>query len=190
MMTGYDPTWTLAESWEIKDAAWLWCGYSPLVDFDDLAEAQQDQISATIKMLCAAAHAGKLMPNGELKGRPTASLRYATVSRDALRSYAKSIGQAPAFLFDTLMPETTPTWTLDDNPNRGGRPREYDWDAFTIEIIRIANTPDGLPERQAELINQLSQWCENEWRKQPAMSAIKARVSAIYNAVKPRPETL
>ena len=35
---------------------------------------------------------------------------------------------------------------------KGGRPREYGWDALANEIIRIANSPDGLPETQAELI--------------------------------------
>ena len=47
-----------------------------------------------------------------------------------------------------------------DRPSKskGGRPREYDWDALTIEIIRIANSPDGLPETQSELIERLLQW--------------------------------
>jgi hypothetical protein len=65
--------------------------------------------------------------------------------------------------------------------SKGGRPREYDWDALTIEVIRIANSLDGLPETQTELIEQLLQWCENTWGKQPADSSVKSRVSKIYN---------
>ena len=65
--------------------------------------------------------------------------------------------------------------------SKGGRPREYDWDALTIEIIRIANSPDGLPDTQAELVEQVLQWCENTWGKQPAESSVKARVSRIFN---------
>ena len=102
--------------------------------------------------------------------------------------FASAKGERPAFLFDTLIsdaaanelpavvdPQTT--------QSKGGRPQEYDWDALTIEIIRIANSPDGLPESQAALVEQLLQWCENTWGKQPAESSVKARISKIFRAL-------
>ena len=67
--------------------------------------------------------------------------------------------------------------------NKGGRPREYDWDAFMIEIIRVANSPDGLPDTQAELIRDMLQWCENNWGKQPADSYVRSKISLIYNGL-------
>ena len=67
--------------------------------------------------------------------------------------------------------------------SRGGRPLEYDWNAFFIEIIRIANTPDGLPGKQSELIRDMLYWCENTWGKQPAESAAKQKISEIYNGL-------
>ena len=108
------------------------------------------------------------------------------VKRDDLKALANSKGQRPTFLFDTLMPETgskdlPESECVTPVKSKGGRPREYDWDALTIEIIRIANSPDGLPETQAEIIEQLLQWCENAWGKQPADSSVKSRISKIYN---------
>ena len=61
----------------------------------------------------------------------------------------------------------------------GGRPKEYDWDAFAQEIVRRANTPDGLPDR-ARLTSDMAQWCFDTWGKQPADSALRERVSKLY----------
>ncbi len=61
----------------------------------------------------------------------------------------------------------------------GGRPKEYDWDAFAREIVRRANTPDGLPDR-ARLTRDMAQWCIDTWGKQPADSTLRERVSKLY----------
>ena len=111
------------------------------------------------------------------------------VARTDLRALAETKNQRPAFLFDTLLPQEVKHGddVADDGPapsriarSRGGRPLEYDWDAFVIEIIRIADL-DGLPEKQSELKEQLLQWCEDTWGKQPAESSVKSRISHIYN---------
>ncbi len=63
--------------------------------------------------------------------------------------------------------------------NKGGRPAEYDWEEFYIEIIRIADG-QGLPSKQSDLVKQISQWCSHHWGKEPADSSIKSRISRIY----------
>ena len=63
--------------------------------------------------------------------------------------------------------------------SKGGRPSGYDGNALTIEIIRIANSSEGLPPRQTDLVEQRLQWRENTWGKQPVESSVKARVSPI-----------
>ena len=49
-----------------------------------------------------------------------------------------------------------------------------------MEIIRRANSPDGLPEVQAELIRNLLQWFSDTYGNEPAESAVKQRISKIY----------
>lgn len=63
-----------------------------------------------------------------------------------------------------------------------GRKPEYPWDEFYIKIISIANTPDGLPDTQAELIETMLQWCAHTWGEgnEPGHSTIKNRISEIY----------
>ena len=100
------------------------------------------------------------------------------VTRRALQGFAASKGERPQFLFDTLLPSATEP----PAPNKGGRPAEYDWDAFTVEIIRIADL-DALPETQSELVSNMLEWCERTWGKQPAESSVKARISRIYNGL-------
>jgi hypothetical protein len=46
---------------------------------------------------------------------------------------------------------------------RSGRPPKYDWQEFHVQIALIANSPDGLPERQAELERMMADWCFSKW---------------------------
>ncbi len=102
----------------------------------------------------------------------------------------------PAFLFDTLAPfessgtqfpmsgqplvATVQVAAPIAAPNRGGRPAEHDWNTFTMEIIRKANQPDGLPETQAELVREMLMWFQEKYGREPADSAVKDRISKIY----------
>jgi hypothetical protein len=66
-----------------------------------------------------------------------------------------------------------------------GRPATYDWDAFWIEVVNLANHPDGLPDTQAALADHIETWFEEEIGKSPARSEIEARISRLYNRIKP-----
>lgn len=63
--------------------------------------------------------------------------------------------------------------------SKGGRPRKYDWDAFVREVVRRANTPDGLPDR-SKLTNDMAQWCLNTWGDQPSDSILRDWVAKLY----------
>jgi hypothetical protein len=117
------------------------------------------------------------------------------VSRVNLEIYARKRKLFPAFLFDTLAPfqqqdafapiagmerPKTSTQQETTSANRGGRPAQYDWDSFTMEIIRRANLPDGLPEKQAYLVREMLEWFQVTCGQEPAESAVKARISKIY----------
>lgn len=65
-------------------------------------------------------------------------------------------------------------------PNRGGRPQEYDWNSFALEIIHRANQPDGLPDAPAELIRDMLGWFLTEYGREPADSSVRDRISKIY----------
>jgi hypothetical protein len=62
---------------------------------------------------------------------------------------------------------------------RGGRPPKYDWEAFHIEITRIALADGELPDR-AELHRRMSAWCGNRWAEQPEESELRKRMSRLY----------
>jgi hypothetical protein len=119
------------------------------------------------------------------------------VSRVDLEAFARTKKQFPRFLFNTLSPseadveEPKEQSAPPDNKaevsqktelviRRGGRPPEYDWDSFTMEIIRIANLPDGLPEKQADLVKQMQEWFSQRFDAEPAESSVKTRISKIY----------
>src|SRR5262249_5813813 len=66
--------------------------------------------------------------------------------------------------------------------NRGGRPAKYDWEAFYCEIIKRANTVDGLPDR-AELTANMKEWCQNEWNAEPPDSLVRDKIAKVYNVL-------
>lgn len=67
----------------------------------------------------------------------------------------------------------------------GGRPAEHDWEAFWVEVARVANTPDGLPSTQSSLVDHIDDWFETTFGKPPARSSIEEKVSKLYKALSP-----
>lgn len=60
-----------------------------------------------------------------------------------------------------------------------GRPQKYDWDLFWAEVVKIANTPNGLPETQAELVDKMAEWCSQKWGDEPGVSTIRKKIALI-----------
>ncbi len=183
-------TWALADALTVRQAACLWVGADPSESRFYPTGVLIDQITAVEQMLTAAIRSGVL--DADSSANLLASIgNYSTslVTREALRAFAESKNQWPAFLFDTLLPPKTEhnedipvadTETFGSTRSRVGRPLEYDWNEFVVEIIRIADL-DGLPEKQSELIKQMLYWCEGTWGRQPAESNVKTKISYIYN---------
>lgn len=68
------------------------------------------------------------------------------------------------------------------SPSRSsrGRPRIYDWDSFYIQVVRIANTVDGLPPRLGELERVMQEWCLENWGREPQESQIREKLTRLY----------
>ena len=185
--------WALVEEFTVEEAACLWVGEEPRSVLYYPFPGQNPAPHAILRALAGAIKRSELQADSS--GNPYLSeggYNFSRVKREDLRAYADRNGQRPAFLFDTLLSEAAaektqqPALLREDSgldKSKGGRPREYDWDAFTIEIIRIAHTPDGLPETQTALIKQMLRWCQDKWGKEPAESAVKSRISKIYNGL-------
>jgi hypothetical protein len=72
--------------------------------------------------------------------------------------------------------------------SQGGRP-SLPWDDFFVEVIRLANLPDGLPEEQAKLEEIMLDWCERNWRGKGSISSVRPRIAKIYAALAAKPKT-
>lgn len=186
--------WLLVDVFTVDQAAALWCNVDPkLVSPLDLTTPSE--VVAIRQLLIGAIVSGDLTADSSQNvlargGDYTSSL----VTRVDLEEYAKLKKQYPAFLFDTLAPFADPQRKLEPRPmfpastppqnlnaNKGGRPAQFDWDSFTMEIVRIANTPDGLPAKQVDLVIKMLVWFLSEYNAVPSESIIKDRVSKIYS---------
>lgn len=187
--------WLLVDVLSVNQAAALWCNADPkIVSPMDLTTPSE--VMAIRQMLAGAIISGDLSADSSKNimarhGDYSDSL----IKRKALEEFAKSKKQYPAFLFDTIAPFVDPrdapeprpmesaatSATTKGKPNKGGRPTQYDWDSFTMEIIRIADSPDGLPDTQAELVREMLSWFYEQYECEPAESTVKQRISKIYN---------
>ena len=180
----------------VDQAAALWAGFDP-ARVSSVESMQPSEAIAAKQMLVAAIVTGEIRANAS-----TNALSYigdhskSLVSRNDLEAFARKRALFPSFLFDTLAPFETAGRLFGNNDvprvkavrpeapspssNRGGRPAEYDWDTFVLEIIRRANHPDGLPSTQADLVRDMLSWFGQTCGKEPAESAVKDRVSKIY----------
>jgi len=71
--------------------------------------------------------------------------------------------------------------------NPGGAPRKFA-DDLLIEIIRIANHPDGLPENKGDLVRQLRAYNNHTWGDEiPSESTIQRIVKMVYERIFQKP---
>lgn len=66
---------------------------------------------------------------------------------------------------------------------RVGAPEKYNWESFWREVVTRAQTPDGLPPNQADLVKQMLNWFEKAGGQRPGPSTIRAKLSRLpyYN---------
>ena len=191
--------WNIADPLTVDQAACLWAGVDPSTFYLTRANADQTRVEAYKQAIAGAIAKREVTGDSSTNALAMIGNHDKTlVSRLELKRFAESKGQRPAFLFDTLLGGMTalaialaasvpvvPQMTAVEPVSplaKGGRPQEYDWDAFTIEIIRIADL-DSLPEKQAHLVSLMLEWCQATWGKEPAESSVKKRISTIYSGL-------
>jgi len=182
------PLWSSVDHFTIEQAAALWAGIDPAMASSSfkMGESEISRFTARKQMLVGAVMDSTLQVQSAHNtwarlGDHDKSL----VSRNALVEFAIRKNERPSFLFDTLLnpndnPETPSTKA--QTKNRVGRPVEYDWNAMTVEVIRIADL-DALPEKQSDLVRRLLEWFQDKYDAEPAESAVKTRVSRIYRGL-------
>lgn len=169
--------WRFALEFKMEQVPHLWCGIDPGFPKYSLDDALQRKIGAAEQHLTGAVLKGALPSSISEIQRKLGTVYGVRITRVDLEAYARSIGQTPAFLFDTLIDREEP-----EPKNKGGRPAEHDWNACTLEVIRYADL-NNLPDSQAELVRHLLGWFSDTFDKEPAESAVKAFVSKIYNGL-------
>jgi hypothetical protein len=68
-----------------------------------------------------------------------------------------------------------------------GRPRKWDWEGALTEVIKVANTPDGLPDgygAQASIERAIADWFASTAGSSPPESEIRKRASDILRATR------
>lgn len=188
--------WMYVDIFTVDQAAALWCGFDP-AKISPADSYKPSEVVAARQMLTSAIIGKILKADTTTNGAALIGIHAnSLVARNDLEAFAQQKGLYPAFLFDTLaafeknegsvrvahhnLSDLSKPNTMPQMPNRGGRPQEYDWDAFTMEIIRQANLPDGLPETQADLVRNMLLWFQSTYGQEPAESAVKSRISKIY----------
>ena len=175
----------------VQQASALWINIDPATIW--LSENHNPpEYSAVKQMLTAGILTGELPADTSCALTIVGDYAKSLVSRADLEMFARKRNLFPAFLFDTLAPfERGDPFAFplslpkaqapqEATINRGGRPAQYDWDSFTMEIIRRANLPDGLPEKQADLVRDMLSWFQSTCGQEPAESTVKGRISKIY----------
>lgn len=67
---------------------------------------------------------------------------------------------------------------------RKGRPPKWNWEQINLEIILLANRPDGLPETQALLETWVAQKCIELFGDEPGISTIRLKIGPIYRRLR------
>ena len=65
-----------------------------------------------------------------------------------------------------------------------GRPRKWDWEQVLREIVALANTPDGLPDKQSDLESWVCERCQELFGDEPSVSQIRKKIAPIYQSIR------
>jgi hypothetical protein len=197
--------WMWVDIFTVEQAAALWCNFDP-AELESILSRKPPELSAAKQMLTSGILSGELKADSSTNGmRIIGNYAKSLVARADLEAFARKRNLYPAFLFDTLAPfgdqkraspvviappassSSLPLPPPEPMPlpikvvNKGGRPAEYDWDSFLMEIVHRANQPDGLPDTQADLVREMLSWFSERFGAEPAESSVKQRISKIYN---------
>jgi hypothetical protein len=189
--------WMHVDVFTVDQASALWCGFDP-AQFGILTTKFPSEMEAVKQVIIGGIVTGQIISDSTRNVMHSIGDYSKTyVTRSELEKFARRKKMFPAFLFNTFAPfENTDSSLAKQNrltatiatvpqaqppSNQGGRPPEYDWDSFMLEIIRRANVPDGLPDSQAELVREMLQWFSVTFGSEPAESSVKTRTSKIYN---------
>ncbi|CTQ55390.1 hypothetical protein LP7551_03933 [Roseibium album] len=188
--------WAIMSYWTIEEAAQLCCNFEPIEhNYDELDYVPTGlpigvppEINRIYKLIERSV-LGRALEYSEVSDEG-GGVTYGICPHDFL-GWCKRVGiDLPIDLENAVqnakISAELPIGKLPagNQTNRGGRPIEYDWELFHLEIIGIANTPDGLPERQADLVRRMLQWFLNTQGAEPAESAVKSKISKIYKYLK------
>ncbi len=190
--------WNFVDLFTVHQAACLWCNLNPAKIPEVFSLQHPSEVVAAMQLLVSAINTGTLILEGDCNAFSYIN-NYTNcyLKRSDLIDFANAKGMRPKFLFDTILPiedhlpKSASSAFGDDTVQAGsaiknqserkrGRPQEYDWDSFIFEIIKRANSPDGLPETQAELVRIMLQWFLETAGGEPAESSVKSRISKIY----------
>ena len=178
--------WGMADPLTVEQVACLWAGLEPrslkLLRYG--TDVEKVAIAPRLQMLVGAIASGELPADTKSNPLHTIGQHFTTlVRRVDLIAFAESKDERPAFLFDTMLkPAATGSISepLPQQKNKGGRPPEWDWNTFTLEIIRIANSPDGLPVTRAKLAEIMRSWFVDQYDDHPGDTTLEDRIRPIY----------
>lgn len=194
--------WGMADPLKVLQAACLWAGVDPSsapssISMVFLPEADRVAIAPRLQMLTGAIANGEL--RADTRTNPMSAIGNhadSLVTRADLKAFAESRRERPAFLFDTFLKpafrfdtllkpaaEALKSDTTPHQKDKRGRPPEWDWNTFALEIIRIANCPDGLPETRAELAEIMRNWFVDQCDDHPADTTLEDRIRPIYGYI-------
>jgi hypothetical protein len=123
--------WAFADVLTVEQAACLWVRSDPAANQYRRCPDEVTRIAAIVQALSGAIATNSLAADSSRNALASiGDYSKSLVTRRALQGFAESKGERPQFLFDTLLPRATEL----PAPNKGGRPAEDDWDAFTVEI--------------------------------------------------------
>ena len=74
---------------------------------------------------------------------------------------------------------------LTEAGNRRGAPSRYDWDDIWVELCAMIFL-EGLPETQAELVQQIAVWLESQGKRVPDDSTIKKKIRPLWQRLRPQ----
>ena len=99
---------------------------------------------------------------------------FPVVSRDSLEAAFNTDGTVKE---ERKRVALGPTVEGEDQPATRGRPVRWDWGGAVGHLLSVANTPDGLPDTQADIERLVAGWFSTTGGDEPAESAIREHVS-------------
>jgi hypothetical protein len=114
---------------------------------------------------------------------PTAIHNYRGQSFREVRFHSAEVMAVWPSIQNAKLASASPGPKAEPQRPRGGRPAQYDWDGFWIQVAMYAAANDFVPDDRVNLQRHMQEWTAQHWPQAPDPATIRIHLKRLFDTI-------